>query len=90
MDISLDSEQLRVLNWRASNKDIAGVVGPPGCGKTTVGSALAVKMIAEGLANRVLLVAYTNAAANEFCWELCNILGIDVANRICLRTGNEK
>lgn len=47
-------------------------------------------MIGEGLANRVLLVAYTNAAANEFCWELCNILGIDVANRICLRTGNEK
>jgi hypothetical protein len=90
MDISLDSEQLRILNWRASNKDIAGVVGPPGCGKTTVGSALAVKMIAEGLANRVLLVAYTNAAANEFCWELCNILGGEVANRICLRTGNEK
>ncbi|MDQ6667586.1 MAG: hypothetical protein M3Y53_05085 [Thermoproteota archaeon] len=26
MDISLDSEQLRALNWRASNKDIAGVV----------------------------------------------------------------
>jgi energy-coupling factor transporter ATP-binding protein EcfA2 len=90
MDISLDSEQLRVINWRASNKDIAGVVGPPGCGKTTVGSALAVKMIAEGFANRVLLVAYTNAAANEFCWELCNILGGEVANRICLRTGNEK
>jgi ABC-type oligopeptide transport system ATPase subunit len=43
MDISLDSEQLRVLNWRASNKDIAGVVGPLGCGKTTVGSALAVR-----------------------------------------------
>jgi len=90
MDISLDSEQLRVLNWRASNKDIAGVVGPPGCGKTTVGSALAVKMIAEGLANRVLLVAYSNAAANEFCWELCNILGGEVANKLCLRTGNEK
>src|SRR5215469_2328887 len=90
MDIRLDSEQLRVLNWRASSKDIAGVAGPPGCGKTTVGSALAFKMIAEGLANRVLLVAYTNAAANEFCWELCNILGGEVANRLCLRTGNEK
>jgi hypothetical protein len=47
-------------------------------------------MIAEGLANRVLLVAYTNAAANEFCWELCNILGEVVANKLCLRTGNEK
>lgn len=90
MNLSFDSEQLRVINWRASTKNISGVVGPPGCGKTTVGSALAVKMIAEGVANRVLLVAYTNAAANEFCWELCNILGIDVANKICLRTGNEK
>jgi hypothetical protein len=90
MDISLDSEQLRVLNWRASTKDVSGVIGPPGCGKTTVGSALAVKLIAEGISERVLLVAYTNAAANEFCWELCNILGPEVANRICLRTGNEK
>src|SRR5207344_3088530 len=87
MDISLDSEQLRVLNWRASNKDIAGVVGPPGCGKTTVGSGLAVKLIAEGLATRVLLVAYTNAAANEFGWELYNILG-NTAQNFCVRTGN--
>ncbi len=45
-------------------------------------------MIAEDLAKRVLLVAYTNAAANEFCWELCNILGPEVAKRLCLRTGN--
>jgi hypothetical protein len=45
-------------------------------------------MIAEDLAKRVLLVAYTNAAANEFCWELCNILGSEVARRLCLRTGN--
>jgi energy-coupling factor transporter ATP-binding protein EcfA2 len=88
MTLSLDSEQLRVLNWRASNKDIAAVVGPPGCGKTTLGSGLAIKMIAEALAKRVLLVAYTNAAANEFCWELCNILGAEVAKRLCLRTGN--
>jgi energy-coupling factor transporter ATP-binding protein EcfA2 len=88
MTISLDSEQLRVLNWRASNKDIAAVVGPPGCGKTTLGSGLAIKMMAEGLAKRVLLVAYTNAAANEFCWELCNILGAEVAKKMCLRTGN--
>jgi hypothetical protein len=88
MDLSLDIEQLRVLNWRASTRDIAAVVGPPGCGKTTVGSGLAIKMIAEDLAKRVLLVAYTNAAANEFCWELCNILGSEVARRLCLRTGN--
>ena len=88
MTISLDPEQLRVLNWRASNKDIAAVVGPPGCGKTPLGSGLAIKMMAEGLAKRVLLVAYTNAAANEFCWELCNILGAEVAKKMCLRTGN--
>jgi hypothetical protein len=88
MNLSLDIEQLRVLNWRASTRDIAAVVGPPGCGKTTVGSGLAIKMIAEDLAKRVLLVAYTNAAANEFCWELCNILGSEVARRLCLRTGN--
>lgn len=87
-NVSLDTEQLRVLNWRASIRDIAAVVGPPGCGKTTVGSGLAIKMIAEDLAKRVLLVAYTNAAANEFCWELCNILGSEVAKRLCLRTGN--
>lgn len=88
MNLGFDSEQLRVLNWRANTRDIAAVVGPPGCGKTTVGSALAIKMIAEGLANRVLLVAYTNAAANEFCLELCGMLGSKVAKGLCLRTGN--
>ena len=46
MKLLLDSEQLRVLNWRAYNGDIAALEGPPGCGKTTVGSALAVKLIA--------------------------------------------
>jgi hypothetical protein len=71
MNLSLDTEQLRVLSWRASTRDIAAVVGPPGCGKTAVGSVLA-----------------TNAAANEFCWELCNILGPELAKRFCLRTGN--
>ena len=45
-------------------------------------------MIAEDIAKRVLLVAYTNAPANEFCRELCNILGPDVARILCLRTGN--
>jgi hypothetical protein len=87
MTLSLDREQLRVLNWRAYNSDIAALEGPPGCGKTTVGSALAVKLIAEGIAKRVLLVAYTNAAANEFAWELYNILGSS-AKKFCIRTGN--
>jgi len=88
MNLGFDTEQLRVLNWRARTSDIAAVVGPPGCGKTTVGSALAIKMVAEGLADRVLLVAYTNAAANEFCLELCNMLGPAGAEALCLRTGN--
>ena len=87
MRLSLDSEQLRVLNWRTNTSDIGALEGPPGCGKTTVGSALAIKLIAEGIAKRVLLVAYTNAAANEFGWELFHILGPSVAN-LCIRTGN--
>jgi hypothetical protein len=87
MRLLLDSEQLRVLNWRTNTSDIAALEGPPGCGKTTVGSALAVKLIAEGIAKRVLLVAYTNAAANEFGWELFHILGPSAPN-ICIRTGN--
>ncbi len=87
MRLSFDSEQLRVLNWRTNTSDIAALEGPPGCGKTTVGSALAIKLIAEGIATRVLLVAYTNAAANEFGWELFHILGPSAAN-ICIRTGN--
>ncbi|MEP6576559.1 MAG: DEAD/DEAH box helicase [Nitrososphaerota archaeon] len=87
MDIRLDDEQRRVLNSRAYSKDITALQGPPGCGKTTVGSALAVKLIAEGLAKNVLLVAYTNAAANEFALELFNILQ-NTAEKLCIRTGN--
>jgi hypothetical protein len=89
MKLLLDSEQLRVLNWRTNASDIAALEGPPGCGKTTVGSALAVKLIAEGIAKRVLLVAYTNAAANEFGRELFHILGPSTP-KICIRTGNPK
>jgi energy-coupling factor transporter ATP-binding protein EcfA2 len=88
MVLHFDSEQLRIMDWRSSSGDIAAVVGPPGCGKTTVGSALAVRMIARDIANRVLLVAYTNTAVNEFGRELCNILGPHTAQRWCLRTGN--
>src|ERR671915_955111 len=87
MRLLLDSEQLRVLNWRTNTSDIAALEGPPGCGKTTVGSVLAIKLIAEGIAKRVLLVAYTNSAANEFGWELFHILGPSAA-KICIRTGN--
>ncbi|HEX9318475.1 MAG TPA: DEAD/DEAH box helicase [Nitrososphaeraceae archaeon] len=87
MVIKLDDEQWRVLNSRAYSKDITALQGPPGCGKTTVGSALAVKLVAEGLAKNVLLVAYTNAAANEFALELSNILQ-NTAEKLCVRTGN--
>jgi superfamily I DNA and/or RNA helicase len=85
----LDSEQLRILNWRLNSKGIGAVVGPPGCGKTTTGSAMAVKLIAEGIADKVLLVAYTNAAVNEFAWEICDIMGTTAARDYCLRTGNK-
>jgi superfamily I DNA and/or RNA helicase len=85
----LDSEQLRILKWRLNSKGIGAVVGPPGCGKTTTGSAMAVKLIAEGISERVLLVAYTNAAVNEFAWEICDIMGATAARDYCLRTGNK-
>jgi hypothetical protein len=87
MALSLDVEQLRILGWRAYSGDVAAFIGPPGCGKTTVGSVLAMKMITEGIAERVLLVAYTNAAADEFAWELYNIFGA-AARTLCIRTGN--
>jgi len=87
MNIKFDEEQLRVLMSRAYSKNITAVQGPPGCGKTTVGSALAVKLIAEGIAKNVLLVAYTNAAANEFALELSNILQ-NTTEKFCVRTGN--
>jgi superfamily I DNA and/or RNA helicase len=89
MSLCLDSEQLRILNWRLNSKGIGAVVGPPGCGKTTTGSAMAVKLIAEGISDKVLLVAYTNAAVNEFAWEICDIMGATAARDYCLRTGNK-
>jgi len=65
------------------------IVGPPGCGKTTTGSALAIKIISEGYPKikKILLVAYTNSAANEFCRELSIILGPIAANSLCIRRG---
>jgi superfamily I DNA and/or RNA helicase len=89
MSLCLDSEQLRILKWRLNSKGIGAVVGPPGCGKTTTGSAMAVKLIAEGISEKVLLVAYTNAAVNEFAWEICDIMGATAARDYCLRTGNK-
>lgn len=88
MSLCLDTEQLRVLKWRINSKGIAACIGPPGCGKTTTGSAMAVKLIAEGIANKVLLVAYTNAAVNEFAWEISKIMGPIAARDYCIRTGN--
>lgn len=85
--INLNSDQERILNWRINSGGIAGVIGPAGCGKTTTGSFLAVKMVCEGHAKRVLLVAFTNSAANEFCRELNIILGCDSAKFLCVRSG---
>ncbi|MFI5423945.1 MAG: AAA domain-containing protein [Nitrososphaeraceae archaeon] len=88
MSLRLDTEQLRILKWRINSKGIAACIGPPGCGKTTTGSALAVKLVAEGITDKLLLVAYTNAAVNEFAWEICNIMGPTAAREYCIRTGN--
>ena len=63
-------------------RDIAAVIGPPGCGKTTVGGALACNMIITRLADRVLLTAYTNSATDEFGRELCYLLGDKIASQI--------
>jgi superfamily I DNA/RNA helicase len=86
-----NEEQSRVLQWRMSSGDVAAVIGPvaAGSGKTTTGAMLAIRMIAESMANRVLLVAYTNAAADEFGWELCKILhSAESIDSLCIRTGN--
>jgi ABC-type dipeptide/oligopeptide/nickel transport system ATPase subunit len=47
MTIDLDPDQLRILNWRMNSGGVAGVIGPAGCGKTTTGSFMAVKMVCE-------------------------------------------
>jgi energy-coupling factor transporter ATP-binding protein EcfA2 len=86
--IEFDPEQIRIIDWRLTAKDIAAVIGPPGCGKTTVGGALACNMITTRLADRVLLTAYTNSATDEFGRELCYLLGDRTASQVCVRTGN--
>ncbi|MFZ0510351.1 MAG: AAA domain-containing protein [Candidatus Nitrosopolaris sp.] len=86
--IRLDPEQIRIMDWRLGAKDIAAVIGPPGCGKTTIGSALAGNMIVDGFADKVLLTAYTNAATDEFGRELCFLLGDTAASNLCVRAGN--
>jgi energy-coupling factor transporter ATP-binding protein EcfA2 len=86
--IQFDSEQIRMMDWRLAAKDIAAVIGPPGSGKTTLGSALARNMIVDGLADNVLLTAYTNAATDEFGRELCYLLGDAAASKLCVRAGN--
>ena len=87
MIINLNPDQLRILNSRSGSGGLAGIVGPPGCGKTTTGSALAIKLISELHANRVLLVAYTNSAANEFCRELGTFLNPRESRFLCVRSG---
>jgi hypothetical protein len=87
MAINLDPDQLRILNWRINSGGVAGVIGPAGCGKTTTGSFMAVKMVCEEYARKVLLVAYTNSAANEFCRELSVILGSEASQFLCIRSG---
>jgi energy-coupling factor transporter ATP-binding protein EcfA2 len=86
--IRFDSEQIRMMDWRLAAKDIAAVIGPPGSGKTTLGSALARNMIVDGFADNVLLTAYTNAATDEFGRELCHLLGDAAASKFCVRAGN--
>jgi len=86
--IRFDSEQIRMMDWRLAANDIAAVIGPPGSGKTTLGSALARNMIVDGLADNVLLTAYTNAATDEFGRELCYLLGDAAARKLCVRAGN--
>jgi energy-coupling factor transporter ATP-binding protein EcfA2 len=86
--IQFDSEQIRMMDWRLAAKDIAAVIGPPGSGKTTLGSALARNMVVDGLADNVLLTAYTNAATDEFGRELCHLLGDAAASKLCVRAGN--
>jgi energy-coupling factor transporter ATP-binding protein EcfA2 len=85
--INLNPDQQRILNWRINSGGIAGVIGPAGCGKTTTGSLLAIKLVSEGYARRVLLVAFTNSAANEFSRELSLVLGPDASKFMCVRSG---
>jgi ABC-type oligopeptide transport system ATPase subunit len=85
--INLNPDQQRILNWRINSGGIAGVIGPAGCGKTTTGSLLAIKMVSEGYAGRVLLVAFTNSAANEFSRELSMVLGPEASKFMCVRSG---
>src|SRR5437899_2074175 len=86
--IRFDPEQIRIMEWRVGAKDIAAVIGPPGSGKTTLGSALARNMIVDRFADKVLLTAYTNAATDEFGRELCYLLGDTAASKLCVRAGN--
>ena len=44
-------------------------------------------MVCGGYARKVLLVAFTNSAANEFCRELSIVLGPDAAKFLCIRSG---
>jgi superfamily I DNA/RNA helicase len=87
MTVKLNPDQSRILKWRLESGGVAGVIVPAGCGKTTTGSFLAVKLICEGHAKNVLLVAFTNSTANEFARELSMVLGPEVSKFLCVRSG---
>jgi hypothetical protein len=53
--ISLNPDQERILNWRIDSGVVAGVIGPAGCGKTTIGSFLRSKWYVKGMRERSYL-----------------------------------
>lgn len=83
--LPLDQEKQRIIRWRL-NGGLGSLIGPPGAGKTTAGAAEAITAAMEG-GERVLLVAYTNAAANEYCLESCKLVGSEIAKELTIRTG---
>jgi superfamily I DNA and/or RNA helicase len=83
--LSIDPDKQRVIEWRLKG-GLGTLIGPPGTGKTKAGAGESIAaQIEEG--ERSLLVAYTNAAANEFCREICELLGPETAKEMAIRTG---
>ena len=83
----LDSEQTRLIDKARSRDGIYTIVGPPGAGKTWLGTALGLLKIYEGGARRVLLDAYPNRAADEFAKALPRLTDETQARNLALRTG---
>lgn len=74
-----------MIRWRLSG-GLGTLIGPPGVGKTKAGAGESV-LAHEENGEKVLLVAYTNSAANEFCREICEFLGPERAKEVAIRTG---